>query len=125
MLLVEVQRHIKVRRRVAEYITRTNSHDYFLQLASNLLKLEDEDDQAGLDQLWEAYGYRDCMRALIYVNDHADNLPEPTVTNIHGEGFRVPMQVVPFSELRPITELVDKLPRGYDGLRLNDSGGHC
>lgn len=80
MLLHEVRDDQKVRREVAERIETQGSQQYHLQLASNILALEEADDQGGLDQLWELYGKRDCLNALIYVNDHYESRPAPTVT---------------------------------------------
>ena len=49
------------------------------QLAANLKRLEELEDQEGVDQLWQVYGYQDCLRAESAAKKHAGPLPAPDV----------------------------------------------
>ena len=53
------------------------SENYHLQLASNLKRLEELDDQEGVKQLWETYGHRDCLQAERMAANHDGPLPPP------------------------------------------------
>ena len=52
---------------------------HYLQLASNLKRLEEIKDREGLKRLWELHGRRDCLMALELAKQHRDPLPPPDV----------------------------------------------
>ena len=79
MLIAGVRKDQAVRAAVAKRVESKGLSGYFLQLAANLLKLEADHDQDGLDHIWESYGWRYGWTALVYVNDRLHLLPESTV----------------------------------------------
>ena len=52
---------------------------YFLQLASNLKRLEEVGDREGLAWLRRTHGERDCLLALEAASQHEGPLPPPDV----------------------------------------------
>ena len=63
----------------ANTATKQSDQEYYLQLASNLKRLEELENQEGVDQLWQVYGYQDCLRAESAAKKHAGSLPAPDV----------------------------------------------
>lgn len=109
MFIAEVQKDRAVCEIVAAAIDEHNQGDYYLQLASDIIHLQYCNDQRQLDDLWSAYGYRDCFRAMVYVRMHEHERPTPRV--VPGEFIEenIPMVSIDVEDLRPIEELLPQL----------------
>lgn len=62
---------------------------YYPYLGSMILNMEDANDEEGLEQVWQGYGYRDAIKALNLLARHPEfRLNEAAIDAYHAEQER-------------------------------------